>query len=194
MKAELLTENQIPEAIGIAQGVFDYCLRAQITDLEMIHIFLQYTKEEAVRRMVADGELLLWGIFEKGNMIAMSGMQKEGHITMLYVLPVFQRRGCGSCLLGEMKAHAAETYGHAAVTLSAMPAWTAAYFKKRGFVPMQTTQPCSFVPMQAKTAARVQYEEKELSPAAVLLTGIGGLVLCTAIAVAFMVAWMHGIV
>ena len=27
----------------------------------------------------------MWGIFEQGHMIAMSGMQKEGHITMLYV-------------------------------------------------------------------------------------------------------------
>ena len=43
-------------------------------------------------------------------MIAMSGMQKEGHITMLYVLPVFQRRGCGRCLLEEMKAYAANQY------------------------------------------------------------------------------------
>ena len=43
MKAQILTEDQIPEALSIARGVFDYCLRARITDLEMIHIFLQYT-------------------------------------------------------------------------------------------------------------------------------------------------------
>ena len=44
MKAQILTEDQIPEALSIARGVFDYCLRARITDLEMIHIFLQYTE------------------------------------------------------------------------------------------------------------------------------------------------------
>ena len=38
MKAEILTEDQIPEALSIARGVFDYCLRARITDLEMIHL------------------------------------------------------------------------------------------------------------------------------------------------------------
>ena len=108
MKAQILTEDQIPEALSIARGVFDYCLRARITDLEMIHIFLQYTENTNIRNMIAEGTLTMWGIFEQGHMIAMSGMQKEGHITMLYVLPVFQRRGCGRCLLEEMKAYAAE--------------------------------------------------------------------------------------
>ena len=28
MKAQILTEDQIPEALSIARGVFDYCLRA----------------------------------------------------------------------------------------------------------------------------------------------------------------------
>ena len=157
MKAQILTEDQIPEALSIARGVFDYCLRARITDLEMIHIFLQYTENTNIRNMIAEGTLTMWGIFEQGHMIAMSGMQKEGHITMLYVLPVFQRRGCGRCLLEEMKAYAANQYQLQRVTLSAMPAWTADYFTKRRFHPMEVTQPCSFVPMQAKTVARAIY-------------------------------------
>ena len=37
MKAQILTEDQIPEALSIARGVFDYCLRARIT-LSLIHI------------------------------------------------------------------------------------------------------------------------------------------------------------
>ena len=49
MKAQILTEDQIPEALSIARGVFDYCLRARITDLEMIHIFLQYTENTNIR-------------------------------------------------------------------------------------------------------------------------------------------------
>ena len=52
MKAQILTEDQIPEALSIARGVFDYCLRARITDLEMIHIFLQYTENSNIRNMI----------------------------------------------------------------------------------------------------------------------------------------------
>ena len=51
MKAEILTEDQIPEALSIARGVFDYCLRARIADLEMIHIFLQYTENTNIRQI-----------------------------------------------------------------------------------------------------------------------------------------------
>ena len=80
MKAQILTEDQIPEALSIARGVFDYCLRARITDLEMIHIFLQYTENTNIRNMIAEGTLTMWGIFEQGHMIAMSGMQKEGDV------------------------------------------------------------------------------------------------------------------
>ena len=119
-------------------------------------------------------------------------MQKEGHITMLYVLPVFQRRGCGRCLLEEMKAYAANQYQLQRVTLSAMPAWTADYFTKRRFHPMEVTQSCSFVPMQAKTVARAIYEKKEIPSGVILGTSLGGLAVCAAVAVGFMVLWMQG--
>lgn len=194
MEAKILSQEQIPEALGIARGVFDYCLRTQITDLEMIHIFLQYTEEANIRRMTEEQKLTLWGIFEQGTMVAMSGMQSEGHITMLYVLPIFQKRGYGSCLLKEMRAYAADQYGLSAVTLSAMPAWTEGYFAKQKFHTLEMTQPCAFVPMQAKTIEQAMYEKKPVPTAVMIGTSIGGLAVCAAIAVGYMICWMHGIV
>ena len=194
MEARILSQEQIPEALGIARGVFDYCLRTQITDLEMIHIFLQYAEETNIRRLVEEEKLTLWGMFEQGNMVAMSGMQSEGHITMLYVLPIFQNKGYGKALLKEMRTYAAEQYNLAAVTLSAMPAWTAGYFAKQKFYSLEIAQPCSFVPMQAKTINEIIYDKKPLPAAAVIGTSIGGLAVCAAIAVGYMICWMHGIV
>ena len=95
MRIKRLTEEQLPEALSIARGVFDYCLRQQITDLEMVHIFLQYSEPEHVKKMMEEGKLILWGAYEQGNMVAMSGMQNEGHITLLYVLTVYKKRGWG---------------------------------------------------------------------------------------------------
>ena len=51
-----------------------------------------------------------------------------------------------------------------------------------------------FVPMQAKTVARAIYEKKEIPSGVILGTSIGGLAVCAAVAVGFMVLWMHGIV
>lgn len=194
MEARILTMEQIPEALSIARGVFDCCLRAQISDLEMVHIFLQYTEEQNIKKMVEEQKLTLWGMFEQQQMVAMSGMQSEGHITMLYVLPVFQRRGYGKQLLAEMRRYAADVQQLSTVTLSAMPAWTADYFKKRKFQPLAVAQPCSFVPMQADAITNMTYEKKPLSTAAVIGTSVGGLVICAAIAVGFMICWLHGIV
>lgn len=194
MEARILTMEQIPEALSIARGVFDCCLRAQISDLEMVHIFLQYTEEQNIKKMVEEQKLTLWGMFEQQQMVAMSGMQSEGHITMLYVLPVFQRRGYGKQLLAEMRRYAADVHQLSTVTLSAMPAWTADYFKKRKFQPLAVAQPCPFVPMQADAITNTTYEKKPLSTAAVIGTSVGGLVICAAIAVGFMICWLHGIV
>ena len=59
---------------------------------------------------------------------------------------------------------------------------------------MEVTQPCSFVPMQGKTVARAIYEKKEIPSGVILGTSIGGLAVCAAVVVGFMVLWMHGIV
>ena len=192
MRIKRLTEEQLPEALSIARGVFDYCLRQQITDLEMVHIFLQYSEPEHVKKMMEEGKLILWGAYEQGNMVAMSGMQNEGHITMLYVLPVYQKRGWGKKLLEEMRTYAYSEYNLSRVTLSAMPAWTADYFTKQHFMPIPTSQPCSFVPMEAPSIDRLNYESKQLPTAAVLGISLGGLAVCIAAAVIDMIAGFHG--
>ena len=193
MRIKILTEEQVPEALSIARGVFDYCLRQQITDLEMIHIFLQYSEPDHIKKMMAEGKLTLWGAYEQGNMIAMSGMQSEGHITMLYVLPVYQRRGWGKKLLQEMRTYAFSQYGLSRVTLSAMPAWTADYFEKRKFTALAVSQPCSFVPMEAPSIDRMDYETKPIPAGAVRGVSLGGLAVCIAVAVIYMIVWFHGI-
>lgn len=45
-----------------------------------------------------------------------------------------------------------------------------------------------------KTVTRAIYEKKEIPSGVILGTSIGGLAVCAAVAVGFMVLWMHGIV
>ena len=186
MEARILTMEQIPEALSIARGVFDCCLRAQISDLEMVHIFLQYTEEQNIKKMVEEQKLTLWAAYdEQNNMVAVSGMQSEGHITLLYVLPYFQRRGYGKKLLLTMREYARGTLELAQVTVNAMPAWTASYFAKNKFKAVQNPQPVPYVFMHAKSVESTEYPKKEIPTAAILATSLGGLAICTAIAVVF---------
>lgn len=195
MEIRILTANEIPQALTLAQGVFDFCLGSSVPDPRLVQGFMEYSAEAKMTDMAAKGEITLWGAFEQGQLAGMSAMQKEGHITMLYVLPAFQRRGLGKSLLTTMRTYAKSRYGYSYVTVNAMPVYTAAYFQKRKFQQMNQVPPgCPFVSMQAKTIEEVSYEKKEIPTGWAIGASVGGLLICTAIAVAFMVSYLHGIV
>lgn len=194
MEIRILTEQEISKALSLARGVFDFCVGGNVPDPQLVDGFMEYSSENNIRRMQADGSITLWGAFEQGQMAGMSAMQKEGHITMLYVFPVFQRRGIGRQLLKTMRAYGRSAYGHSYVTVNAMPIYTAAYFQKRGFAQIkQAAGGCPYVSMKAKTIKEVAYEKKELSTGWVIGTSIGGLLICAVVAVAFMVCYFQGI-
>ncbi len=198
MEIRILNIEEIPQAVNMARGVFDFCLRQSMQDMQAVQGFLNYTREERIRQMAVTGQLTLWGAFEQDRMIAMSGMQSGGHITMLYVLPLFQRRGCGKELLKTMRAYAKTQYGLSYVTLNAMPQWTASYFAKRKFQTMNMMQAnCApYLSMQAtsRSTQTMVYPKKPLSTGVILGTTMAGLCASVAIAVGFMVAYMNGIV
>lgn len=150
--------------------------------------FEQYANAENVRQLMEQGRLTLWGAFEMGHMVAMSGMQSEGHITMLYVLPVYQRHEYGKELLLAMRKYAKSRYDLPNVTVTAMPAWTAAYFRRQKFIDMNPVQD-SMVPyvyLQAKSIQEISYEKKEIPAGAFIGTTVGGLAVCMLVAFIYM--------
>ena len=188
MEAKILTMEEMPEAVQVARGVFQYCLQRTVQDSRYITFFEQYANPENVGNLMQQGRLTLWGIYEQGHLIAMSGMQSEGHITMLYVLPIFQRRGYGSQLLETMRTYARVRYGLENVTVNAMPAWTAAYFQRKKFSPVNPAQlnGAPFVSLQAKSIRQVSYEKKTIPAGWILGLSLGTLGLCFFIAVLFL--------
>lgn len=195
MEIRILTVNEIPQALTLARGVFDFCVSSNMSDQGLIQGFLEYSAEAKITDMASRGEITLWGVFEQGQMAGMSAMQKEGHITMIYVLPAFQRRGFGKNLLTAMRTFAKSRYGYSYVTINAMPVYTAAYFQKQKFEQMnQVPAGCPYVSMKAKTIEEVSYEKKEIPTGWVIGASVGGLLICTAIVIVFMVSYLHGIV
>lgn len=194
MEIRILKDNEIPQALSLARGVFDFCVSGNIENPQLINGFMEYACENNISRLLAEDKITLWGAFEQGQMAGISSMQREGHITMLYVFPAYQRRGVGKQLLHAMRAFAGSAYGHSYVTVNAMPVYTAAYFQKQGFAQIgQVPAGCPYVSMHAKTIEEVSYEKKELSTGWLIGASIGGLLICTAVAVAFMISYFHGI-
>ncbi len=195
MDIRILEKQEIPQALTMARGVFDFCISGNVPDPQLVSGFMEYSSTERIMAMAAEGSITLWGAFEQGQLAGMSAMQKEGHITMLYVLPVFQRKGIGKKLLITMRTYARTGYGYSDVTVNAMPVYTAAYFQKRKFEQMgQVPMGCPYVSMRAKTIEEVSYEKKEIPAGWAIGASVGGLVLCGAIAAAFMVCYFQGII
>lgn len=196
MVVRVLRTEEISQAVKIARGVFDYCLRNSVADPQQVENFLQYANEVNISQMAAQGQITLWGAFEQNQMIGMSGMQREGHITLLYVLPVFQHRGCGAELLETMRIYARMEYHLPYVTLNAMPPFTAGYFAKRKFRTMNMMQvnASPYISMQAKSIRQENYEKKPISAGWLIGTSVAGLAVCIAVAVGFMVVYMQSIV
>lgn len=193
MEIRILTMEELPKAVSLANGVFDYCLKNYIQDRQTVEYFFGYANEENIRKLVQEGRLILWGGFEKNNLVAMSGMQKEGHITMLYVLPLFQRRDWGKELLLEMRSYAKKELHLEHVTLNAVPARTSGYFAKQKFQSINLPNPMApYIPMQAKAVKKVSYEKKPVPAGWAIGTSVGAVVLSAIVAVGFILSYMHG--
>ena len=178
MEIKLLTTEQLPEEAGLACGVFDYCLRNSINNPKMVQAFEQYSHQDYLKHMMEENYLVMWGAYEQGTIVGMSAMQTEGHITMLYVHPMYQRRGIGKKLLEEMRKYAKSAYNLSMVTVNAMPVWTENYFARRKFFRMNVMPNNDFVSMQAVAIDEVTYEKKPLSTGVVLSVVFGSLFFC----------------
>lgn len=172
MEYRILKEQEIDGAVWVARYVYTKCIEPYWPQPEMHRSFREYVDAAHLTQMVTNQQLIMWGAFDGTAICGVGAMQPEGHITMLYVLPQYQRRRIGRSLLGIMRKFAFVRYKHAKVTLSAVPSWTSAYFAKSGFAPMKLPQPVSplIVPMEAKTDRSMEYKARPLSEKPIAIT------------------------
>jgi len=188
MNVKQLTIDEVAEAVKLAQGVFNYCLRGTIAQPESIRFFEDYVTEERMVAAVKANELFMWGIYEMGHMVAMSAMQRSGHITLIYVLPAFQRRGLGKELLTTMRIFARQKLHLDLVTVNAMPEWTANYFYRNKFAMMQSMAqaPGVYTALWAKSSKEVRFETKPVSQGWWIACGIFGVLVCVGVTVGYL--------
>lgn len=191
MREQRLTAEHLPMAVQLARGVFNSCLRPMMRYVENIGYFEEYVTEEHLGMLMEQGRLMLWGIYDNGRLVAVSGMQSEGHITMLYVLPVCQRRGYGKQMLSAMKSYAKDYLNRSVVTVNVMPPEITTYFQKNGFRVSNSMQPLNapFVPMYAKAVSEVRYDVKPIPEGWLIGTTVGGLGLCMMAVLIYMVSY-----
>lgn len=165
----MLGEQEVAQAADLAQVVYRNQIEPYFNQPQMNQYFYEYAKKETLTGRAAAGQVYVWGAFEGANMVGMSAMQPEGHVTLLYVLPQYQKRGMGKAMLLEMKRYAFEVLHLHQLTLSAMPAWTANYFARNGYVKMITGNPMApYISMVSPIKYHMDYTAKKWSTPVVI--------------------------
>lgn len=153
MEIRMLREDELDNAAGLSRFVFDNCLRNRMEYPQTITFIEEYLESVHLKNLVQQQRLIIYGAFEQMQLVGVAGLQPDGMITMLYVLPQFWNRGIGSQLLVNMRRVAREQYALERVLLNATPAWTTGYFIKHGFAYLngKTDMRAPFVPLVAST-------------------------------------------
>lgn len=164
METRMLYENEIPAAAETARGIFEHCVKEKIEDPQMIRFTEEYLQTEHLLGMIRQSGLYMWGTFDAGRIIAVGGLQREGHITMLYVFPYYQRHGIARTIASEMKKYARKFLYLKRITVNAMPVEAAGYFETLGYSRMNIkgNGTNGFVSLSLSTENQCDYPVKHI--------------------------------
>lgn len=192
MEVRILQDAELANAAGLSRYVFDVCLRNRMEFVQSIGFVEDYLKFENLTTLYRENKLTVWGVFEEAQLVGVAGLQSDGMITMLYVLPQCTRRGYGSALLETMRQYAKGVYGIQQITVNAMPAWTSTYFLRRGFgyVCKQQNMHVPFVTMRALSDEENIFKKKRVPMKVMVGAGVGCFLFSTAICVAFLISYI----
>ena len=82
---------------------------------EIVDMFCEFHNKENILKDIEAGNTYI--LLEKGEIIG-TGTRKENHITRVYVLPKFQKRGYGTFIMNQMEHGIKEKYAHAEIDAS----------------------------------------------------------------------------
>ncbi len=124
------------------------------------------------------GVLVVFGAFDSNVLCGVCGMTNEGHITMLYVHPQYLRRGIGKKLLERVRIYARMQLKLMQVSVNAMPAYTADYFRRVGFKSAYQGGFCNgqddmYVPMTAKSIYQIEYTPRRIADKTFIAISVG---------------------
>ena len=133
MKIRKLTNEEIKGACAFAVSIYNIAIRGCFRTQDCHRYFDEYMDADRLTDEERAGVLVVFGAFDSNVLCGVCGMTNEGHITMLYVHPQYLRRGIGKKLLERVRIYARMQLKLMQVSVNAMPAYTADYFRRVGF-------------------------------------------------------------
>ena len=178
MKIRKLTNEEIKGACAFAVNIYNIAIRGCFRTQESHRYFDEYMDADRLTEEERTGALVVFGAFDSNVLCGVCGMTNEGHITMLYVHPQYLRRGIGKKLLERARIYARMQLSLMQVSVNAMPAYTADYFRRVGFKNTYQGGFCNgqsdmYVPMTAKSIYQVEYTPRRISDRTFIAISVG---------------------
>ncbi|WP_456056730.1 GNAT family N-acetyltransferase [Agathobacter sp.] len=178
MKIRKLTNEEIKGACAFAVGIYNIAIRGCFRTPDCHRYFDEYMDADRLTEEERTGALVVFGAFDSNVLCGVCGMTNEGHITMLYVHPQYLRRGAGKKLLERARIYARMQLKLMQVSVNAMPAYTADYFRRVGFKSTYQGGFCNgqsdmYVPMTAKSIYQVEYTPRRISDRTFIAISVG---------------------
>ena len=178
MKIRKLTNEEIKGACAFAVNIYNIAIRGCFRTQECHRYFDEYMDADRLTEEERNGALVVFGAFDSNVLCGVCGMTNEGHITMLYVHPQYLRRGAGKKLLERARIYARMQLSLMQVSVNAMPAYTADYFRRVGFKSTYQGGFCNgqsdmYVPMTAKSIYQVEYTPRRISDRTFIAISVG---------------------
>lgn len=178
MKIRKLTNEEIKGACAFAVSIYNIAIRGCFLTQESHRYFDEYMDADRLTDEERTGALVVFGAFDSNVLCGVCGMTNEGHITMLYVHPQYLRRGIGKKLLERVRIYARMQLKLMQVSVNAMPAYTADYFRRVGFKSAYQGGFCNgqgdmYVPMTAKSIYQVEYTPRHIADKTFIAISVG---------------------
>lgn len=192
MEIRILKEDELAYASGLSRFVFDDCLRNRMDFAQTIPFVENYISDQNLKTMVREGRLTVFGAIEEGRLIGIGGVQSDGLLTLLYVLPQYAQKGCGKKLIETIKTYAQKELNLSQISVNATPAWTASYFQKQGFFPVNENwkMQVPFVPMQADVRNTIHPKKEKITLSTVALATISCVAFASMVGILFMMHYL----
>lgn len=178
MKIRKLTNEEIKGACAFAVSIYNIAVRGCFRTQDSHRYFDEYMDADRLTDEERTGVLVVFGAFDSNVLCGVCGMTNEGHITMLYVHPQYLRRGIGKKLLERVRIYARMQLKLVQVSVNAMPAYTADYFRRVGFKSAYQGGFCNgqgdmYVSMTAKSIYQVEYTPRHISDKTFIAISVG---------------------
>ena len=178
MKIRKLTNEEIKGACGFAVSIYNIAIRSSFRTQDCHRYFDEYMDADRLTDEERTGVLAVFGAFDSNVLCGVCGMTNEGHITMLYVHPQYLRRGIGKKLLERVRIYARMQLKIMQVSVNAMPAYMADYFRRVGFKSAYQGGFCNgqsdmYVPMTAKSIYQIEYTPRRIADKTFIAISVG---------------------